>query len=174
MHLELHFCNDPSAWRYLIPTILDIPESQFPWVICRFQQNFTFANELLKSTSFSFVPAGAEEYVSYWLNSYGLEKLKEKVTLHWWGETDLEISSTHLHPIDPESNGLILDLRSRYPQQSLRSLLVKRSVNPVTRAKIRHILENLAESFEKSDRKTPLLPPPYSLERDVAQYLGDR
>jgi hypothetical protein len=174
MRLELHFCNDPSAWRYLIPTILDIPESQFPWVICRFQQNFTFANELLKSTSFSFVPEGSEEYVSDWLNSYGLKRLKEKVTLHWWGETDIEISSTHLQPIDSESNGMILDLRSRYPQRSLRSLLVERSVHPITRAKIRHILENLAESFEQMNHTIPPLPPPYSFERDVAQYLGDR
>jgi hypothetical protein len=173
MLVELHFCNDPSAWRYLIPALLDMPESQFPWAICRFPQNFALANELLKSTSFSFVPIDAEEYVSDWLNSYGLENLKEKLMLHWWGETDLEICSTRLRTLQPESNGLILDLMSRYQQRSLRSLLVERSVHPVTRSKLRHILEELTVSFKQIDRILPPLPPPYNLDLHVSQYLGD-
>ncbi len=148
MALKLHFCNDPTVWRYLIPTLLDLPESRFQWETCRIQAGLALAHELLESNNFSFVPVGSEEYVTEWLNFYGIEKLSRKVDLHWWGNTDLNIESTQLPNLKSDINGFIFELISRYPQYSLRSLLARRGVHPVERVKLRQILQNAREILE--------------------------
>jgi hypothetical protein len=148
MALKLHFCNDPTAWRYLIPSLLDLPESQFQWEICRHPTGFTLAHILLESDNFSFVPIGAEEYVAEWLDGYGLAKLSQKVDLHWWGKTDLNLASTQLPTLESDINGWIFGLISRYPQHSLRSLLIRRGLHPIDRVKLRQILQSARKNLE--------------------------
>ncbi len=148
MAIKLHFSNDPTAWRYLIPALLDLPESQFHWETCQIQAGLSLASELLKSDNFSFVPAGSEEYVGEWLDMYGLEKLSQKVELHWWGNTDLKLKSTQLPALEFDIIGFIFSLISRYPQQSLLSLLVRRSLHPIERLRLRQILQDARATLE--------------------------
>jgi hypothetical protein len=158
MALKLHFCNDPTGWRYLIPALLDLPESQFQWESCRIQSGLTLAHQLLESDNFSFVPVGSEEYVAEWLDVYGLEKLSQKVELHWWGKTDLNLESTQIPTLKPDINGWIFGLISRYPQHSLRSLLVRRGVHPIDRLKLRQILNHSAQILRQLHWMLPELP----------------
>jgi hypothetical protein len=160
MALKLHFCNDPTGWRYLIPSLLNLPESQFQWETCRIRSSLTLANQLLESDNFSFVPVGCEEYVAEWLDVYGVEKLSQKVDLHWWGKTDLNLESTQIPTLNPDINGFIFGLMSHYPQHSLRSLLVRRGVHPIDRLKLRKILQNARATLESRHWVISELPVP--------------
>jgi hypothetical protein len=160
MALKLHFCNDPTGWRYLIPALLDLRESQFQWESCRIRSSLTLAHQLLESDNFSFVPVGSEEYVAEWLDLYGLEKLSQKVDLHWWGKTDLNLESTQIPALKPDINGFIFGLMSRYPQHSLRSLLVRRGVHPIDRLKLRKILQNTRATLQSRHWVISELPVP--------------
>jgi hypothetical protein len=162
MALKLHFCNDPTGWRYLIPALLDLPESQFQWETCRIRSGLTLAHQLLESDNFSFVPVGSEEYVAEWLDLYGLEKLSQKVELHWWGKTDLKLKSTQLPTLKPDINGWIFDLMSRYLQCSLRSLLRTRDLHPIERRKLRLTFENSAQILNELNWTLPALPVEFS------------
>ena len=148
MALKLHFCNDPTGWRYLIPALLDLPESQFQWESCHIRSGLFLAHQLLESDNFSFVPTGTEEYVAEWLDVYGLEKLHQKVDLHWWGKTDLNLESTQLPTLKSDINGWLFGLMSRYPQRSLLSLLVRRGLHPIDRLKLRKILQDARETLQ--------------------------
>ena len=99
MAVTIHFCNDPTAWRYLIPALLDLPVSQFRWETCRHPTSLTLARVLLESSAFSFVPAGGEDYVAEWIDIYGLEKLSQKVTFQWWGTTALPVNAIQMPPL---------------------------------------------------------------------------
>jgi hypothetical protein len=158
MDLKLHFCNDPTGWRYLIPTLINLPESQFQWEICRFPPGLTQAHILLKSSTFSYVPPRCEEYVAEWLDIYCLEELSSKVELYWWGLSELTIESTQLSPLKPEHNGFILDLVSRYPQMSLRALLVKRGLGQTDRLKLYQVLSTSKQTLEQLEWNIPELP----------------
>jgi hypothetical protein len=162
MTLKLHFCNDPTAWRYLIPSLLDLPESQFQWETCRIRSSLTLANQLLESDNFSFMPVGCEEYVAEWLDVYGLEKLSQKVDLHWWGKTDLKLKSTSIPTLNPEINRFILGLISHHPQRSLRSLLTTRDLHPIDRRKLRLTFENSAQILNELNWTLPALPVEFS------------
>jgi hypothetical protein len=162
MALKLHFCNDPTGWRYLIPSLLNLPESQFQWETCRIRSSLTLANQLLESDNFSFVPVGCEEYVAEWLDVYGVEKLSQKVDLHWWGKTDLKLESTQLPTLKPDINGWIFDLMSRYLQCSLRSLLTTRDLHPIERRKLRLTFENSAQILNELNWTLPALPVEFS------------
>jgi hypothetical protein len=160
MALKLHFCNDPTGWRYLIPALLDLPESQFQWETCRIRSGLTLAHQLLESDNFSFVPVGSEEYVAEWLDLYGLENLIQKVELHWWGKTDFNLESTQIPTLKSDINGFIFSLISRYPQHSLRSLLVRRGVHPIDRLKLRQILQNARATLQSRHWVISELPVP--------------
>jgi hypothetical protein len=158
MALKLHFCNDPTGWRYLIPALLDLREAQFQWESCRIRSGLSLAHQLLESDNFSFVPVGSEEYVAEWLDLYGLEKLSQKVDLHWWGKTDLNLASTQLPTLKPDINGWLFGLISHYPQLSLRSLLTKRGLHPIDRLKLRQILTDAAQILKQLYWTMPELP----------------
>ncbi len=158
MALKLYFCNDPTAWRYLIPALLDLPESQFQWETCQIRSGLTLAHQLLESDNFSFVPIGAEEYVAEWLEQYQLQKLSQKVDLHWWGQTSLNLASTQIPTLNTEIDLFILSLISRYPLRSLRSLLTTRSLHPIERCKLRQILNNSRQILEKLNWTLPAMP----------------
>jgi hypothetical protein len=162
MALKLHFCNDPTGWRYLIPSLLDLPESQFQWESCRVRSGLTLAHQLLESDNFSFVLVGSEEYVAEWVDLYGLEKLSQKVDLHWWGKTDLNLEFTQLPALKPDINGWIFDLMSRHPQRSLRSLLTTRDLHPIARRKLRLIFETSAQILSRLNWTLPTLPVEFS------------
>jgi hypothetical protein len=162
MALKLHFCNDPTAWRYLIPSLLDLPESQFQWETCRIRSGLTLAHQLLESDNFSFVPAGSEEYIAEWLDLYGVEKLTQKVELHWWGKTDLNMESTQIPTLKPDINGWIFGLISRNPQRSLRSLLTTRDLHPIDRRKLRLTFDNSAQILNELNWTLPALPVEFS------------
>jgi hypothetical protein len=159
MALKLHFCNDPTAWRYLIPTLLNLPESQFQWEFCRVRAGLTLAHQLLESDNFSFVAIGSEEYVAEWLDLYTVEKLSQKVELHWWGKTDLNLESTQIPTLEPDLNAWIFGLMSRYPQHSLRS---KRGLHPIDRLKLRRILNDSAQILIQLHWTLPDLPAHFS------------
>jgi hypothetical protein len=162
MALKLHFCNDQTGWRYLIPSLLDLPESQFQWESCRIRSGLSLAHQLLESDNFSFVPMGSEEYVVEWLDLYGLEKLSQKVDLHWWGKTDLNLESTQLPTLKPEINCWIFGLMSCYPQRSLRSLITTRDLHPIERRKLRLTFENSAQLLGRLNWTLPTLPVEFS------------
>jgi hypothetical protein len=162
MALKLHFCNDPTAWRYLIPALLDLPESQFQWEACRIQSGLTLAHQLLESDNFSFVPVGSEECVTEWLELYGIDKLNQKVDLHWWGKTDLKLKSTLIPTLNPDIDLFILGLISHHPQRSLRSLLTTRDLHPIERRKLRLTFENSAQILNELNWTLPALPIEFS------------
>jgi hypothetical protein len=165
LHLEqeLHFCNEQGAWRYLIPALLDLPQPDFNWDVCRFPQGFSMGHCLLESSCFSFVPTGLEEYVTQWIEIYGLDNLTQKISIHWWGEAVLSLPSTQLPRHDSVTNGFILDLISKYPLLSLRALLVERGMHPIDRLKLRQVLDSSGDLLRGLGWKVPVLPNQYKL-----------
>jgi hypothetical protein len=158
MAVTIHFCNDPTAWRFLIPALLDLPVSQFQWEICRHPAGLTLARVLLESSTFSFVPVGAEEYVAEWIDIYGLEKLSQKVAFQWWGTTVLPVNATQMPPLTPDIDGFVFSLSSRYRQTSLRALLTRRGLHPMERLKLRRIMLDATVAIAQSGWQIPVLP----------------
>ncbi len=158
MAVTIHFCNDPTAWRFLIPALIDLPVSQFQWENCRHPTALTLARVLLESSTFSFVPVGAEECVAEWIDIYGLEKLSQKVTFQWWGTTALPVNSTQMPPLTTDIDGFVFSLCSRYPQTSLRSLLIRRGLHPIERLKLRQIMLDAGVTLAQCGWQIPALP----------------
>jgi hypothetical protein len=173
MAVTIHFCNDPTAWRYLIPALLDLPVSQFQWETCRHPAGLTLARVLLESSTFSFVPAGAEEYVAEWIDIYGLEKLSQKVAFQWWGTTELTVNVTQMPPLTTDIDGFVFSLSSRYRQTSLRSLLTRRGLHPMERLKLRRIMLDVGGTLSRYGWQIPALPNrPTGLEALLAGSLN--
>jgi hypothetical protein len=168
LNQELHLCNEQGAWRYLIPALLNLPQPDFNWEVCRFPQGFSMGHCLLESSCFSFVPAGLEEYVGQWIEIYGLNNLTQKISIHWWGEAALNLPSTQLPRHDSTTNGFILDLASKYPLLSLRGLVVERGLHPIDRQKLRQVLNSSADVLSGLGWQVLPLPNQYSLR---TQYL---
>ena len=155
--LQLHFCTDQSAWKYLLPTLLDIYESPFHWETCQFSQGYTLAHSLLLSSAFSFVSIGCEEYVAEWVALHG-DSLQQKFDIYWWKKAGAEGSYVSLPELASSVNGFLFDLKSRFPLRSLRSLLKEHALHPSELARLRQIVVSAAKVLKQIGWETPPLP----------------
>lgn len=155
--LQLHFCTDQSAWRYLVPALLDIYESPFHWETCQLAQGYTLAHNLLLSSAFSFVPTGCEDYVAEWLALHG-NSLQQRFDIYWWKKTGVDGGCISLPELASGVNGFLLDLKSRFPLRSLRSLLKERALHPSELARLRQIVVSAAKVLKQIGWETPPLP----------------
>jgi hypothetical protein len=169
MPVTLHFTNESSAWKYLIPALFNFDESDFSWETCRFSQGFLLASQqLLKEGQqiFTAVKPGCEPYVEKWLKLYGAPS--SNIVIYCWGTADEPLIEAlpyiQVPPLPDDLNGFLLHLRSRYPSRSLKSLLEERAVPLRDRIRLRSVLSpELTSALAKQlDRAAPILlaPPP--------------
>ena len=144
MSLTIHFSNETSAWRYLLPALLTFSESQFTWERCRFSEGYLDADQALlrdNQNIFSSVPLGCESYVAKWLKLH--QAPSPDINVYAWGCFDpplVGIPFIQLPRLTDEQNGFLLNLKSLYPHRSLSSLTNERSVHPRNRIYLRKLL----------------------------------
>jgi hypothetical protein len=144
MPVTIHFSNETSAWRYLLPALLTFSESHFSWETCRFSEAYLDADKALlrdNQNIFSFVPLGRESFVAKWLKLNGAPS--SDINVYAWGcfEPSLvEIPFIQLPRLRDDQNGFLLNLKSLYPHRSLSSLTNERSVHPRNRIHLRKLL----------------------------------
>jgi hypothetical protein len=157
--IQLHFCSDQTAWRFIIPALLDLPSFQFDWESCQTPQDYLPAATLLKSSFFCPTTRNAAGAISNWFDLYGLESLISKIDLMSWVDVGLNIPSHPLIALSPAINGYILDIQSRHPEQSLRSLLKFRGLlHPVERKNLSNLLTDCAQQLELEISPLPTSP----------------
>jgi hypothetical protein len=146
---QLHFCSDQTAWKHIIPDLLELEVFQFDWESCQTPQDYRPAAVLLKSSFFCPTARDAAGAIGCWFEQYGLENLIAKIDLIAWGEMDLEIPSRPLVNLPPVINGYILDIQSRHPETPFRSLLKSRGLlHPVERKKLHTYLMACADRLQ--------------------------
>ena len=144
MPVNIHFSNETSAWRYLLPALLTFTESHFSWETCRFAEAYLDADKALLRDNqqiFSYVPPGRESFVAKWLKLNGAPSAD--INVYAWGcyEPPLAgIPFIQLPRLRSDQNGFLLNLQSLYPHRSLCSLTNERSVHPRNRIHLRKLL----------------------------------
>jgi hypothetical protein len=157
--IQLHFCSDQTAWRFIIPALLDLPIFQFDWESCQTPQDYVPATTLLKSSFFCPTTRNAVGAIDNWFDLYGLDGLISKIDLMSWGEIELNIPCRPLTSLSSVINGYVLDIQSRHPEQSIRSLLKSRGLlHPVERENLRNLLNDCAQQLQLDI--SPLPTPP--------------
>jgi hypothetical protein len=156
---QLHFCSDQTAWKFILPALLDLPTFHFDWESCQTPQDYLPAATLLKNSSFCPTSQRAEKAINDWFDLYGLYGLISKIDLMSWGDMELKIPCRPLIALSPAINGYVLDIQSRHPQQSLRSLLRSRGLlHPVEREKLRTCLTDCAHQLQIEIEPLPTAP----------------
>lgn len=144
MPVNIHFSNETSAWRYLLPALFNFTESHFSWETCRFSEAYLDADKALlrdNQNIFSFVPLGRESFVARWLKFNGAPS--SDINVYSWGcfEPSLKgIPFIQLPRLRDDQNGFLLNLKSLYPHRSLCSLTNERSLHPRNRIHLRKFL----------------------------------
>jgi hypothetical protein len=157
--IQLHFCSDQTAWRFIIPALLDLPIFQFDWESCQSPQDYLPASTLLKSSFFCPTTRNAVEAINNWFDLYERESLTSKIDLMSWGDVGLNIPSRPLISLSPAINGYILDIQSRHPEHSFRSLLKSRGLlHPVERKNLSNCLSDCAQQLELDISPLPTSP----------------
>jgi hypothetical protein len=156
---QLHFCSDQTAWKFILPALLDLPTFHFDWESCQTPQDYLPAAELLKNSSFCPTSRRAEKAIDNWFDLYGLYGLIAKIDFTSWGDMELKIPYRPLIALSPAINGYILDIQSRHPEQSLRSLLRSRGLlHPVERENLRTCLTDCAQQLQLDIHPLPTAP----------------
>jgi hypothetical protein len=157
--IQLHFCSDQTAWRFIIPALLDLPIFQFDWESCQSPQDYLPAVTLLKSSFFCPTTRNAAGAIGNWFDQYGLDNLTPKIDLTSWGDMGLNIACRPLISLSPAINGYVLDIQSRHSEQSFRSLLKSRGLlHPVEREQLRTCLTELADQLQLDISPLPKAP----------------
>jgi hypothetical protein len=147
--IQLHFCSDQTAWRFIIPALLDLAIFQFDWESCQSPQDYLPAAVLLKNSSFCPTTRNAAGVIGNWFDQYGLDNLTSKIDFTSWGDTGLDLPCLPLITLPPAINGFFLDLQSRHPEHPFRSLLKSRGLlHPIEREKLRACLTDLADQLQ--------------------------
>jgi hypothetical protein len=142
-----------------MPALLDLPIFQFDWESCQTPQDYLPAAERLKNSSFCPTSRRAEKAINDWFDLYGLYGLIERIDLMSWGDMELNIPHRPLIALSPAINGYILDIQSRHPEQSLRSLLRSRGLlHPVERENLRSCLTDCAQRLQIDTPPLPTAP----------------
>jgi hypothetical protein len=156
---QLHFCSDRTAWKFIIPALLDLPIFQHDWESCQSPQDYLPAAVLLRSSFFCPTNGNAAGSISNWFNQYGLEHLITRIDLTAWGDVELNIPRRPLANLPSSINGYVLDIQSRHPEQPFRSLLKSRGLlHPVEREKLRLCLINCAAQLQLNIQPLPEAP----------------
>jgi hypothetical protein len=154
----LHFSADQTAWKFILPALLDLPSFSFDWGA----GDFLPPNNLLKSRASYFCPIGIRSSgaVTDWLEQYSPEFLASKIDLTFWGEPFLDFPCRPLVPLLPAINGFFLDIQSRHPEHSFRSLLNSRGLlHPIKREQLRVYLIGLAQQLHLDIQPLSTAPP---------------
>lgn len=144
---HLHFCTDQTAWLHILPSLLSVPVVRFDWDGCQTPQDYRPIAHLLKQSSFCPIAINprTEQAIADWLSLYG-PNLRSSIHFTCWGDPFLEMEHYPLPLLSAAINGYVLDIQSRHPDNSLRSLLLSRGLlHPVQRKKISAILTNCAD-----------------------------
>jgi hypothetical protein len=157
--VQLHFCSDQTAWRFIIPALVDLPIFQFEWESCQSPSAYSKAAILLKNSFFCPALPGAEKHINAWFELYGLDALAARIDFTSWGDTGLNIPYRPLIGLPAAVNGFILDIQSRHPEQPLRGLLKSRGLlHPIDRERLRVYLMNCAQALELNISPLPKAP----------------
>ena len=142
-----------------MPALLDLPTFQFDWESCQTPQDYLPAAKLLKNSSFCPTNQRADKAINDWFDLYGLYGLIARIDLMSWGDMELNIPSRPLIALSPSINGYILDIQSRHPEQSLRSLLRSRGLlHPIERKNLRTCLTDCADQLQLDIQPLPTAP----------------
>jgi hypothetical protein len=181
MPVTIHFSNETSAWRYLIPALFNFTEaSSFSWEVCRYSEGFLDADQALfkeNQNVFSFVPPGCERYAAKWLKLHGAPS--SEIIVYCWGtgqESLIESAPLiQLPTLREDLNGFLLHLKSIHTLRPLNSLLNERAVHPRDRILLRQILsEQLTTALGKQLTAASMLQPRLPVVEEETSTIYER